>query len=71
MIRKAYMIGFLGLGLALLGTQSAAGHRIVTSAQHFQQYFQDLKGAGNSLSPVERFMFSLALVNTDRPQKSR
>jgi hypothetical protein len=71
MIRKGYAIGFLGLGLALLGAQTETGHRIATSAQHVREYFQDLKGAGKSLSPVERFMFSLALASTDRSEATR
>jgi hypothetical protein len=40
----------------------------VSSAQSFQHYFQDLKGAGTSLSPVERFVFSLILANTRTPR---
>jgi hypothetical protein len=40
----------------------------VSSAQSFQHYFQDLKGAGASLSPVERFVFSLILTNTKTPE---
>jgi hypothetical protein len=40
----------------------------VSSAQSFQHYFQDLKGAGASLSPVERFVFSLVLANTRTPR---
>ena len=42
--------------------------RLVSSAQNFQHYFQDLKGAGASLSPVERFVFSLVLANTRTPR---
>jgi hypothetical protein len=42
--------------------------RLVSSAQSFQHYFQDLKGAGASLSPVERFVFSLVLANTKAPR---
>jgi hypothetical protein len=38
--------------------------RLVSSAHSFQQNFQDLKSAGNSLSPIERFFFSLVLTNT-------
>jgi len=42
--------------------------RVVSSAQSFQHYFQDLKGAGASLNPVERFVFSLILANTRTPR---
>ena len=42
--------------------------RLVSSAQSFQHYFQDLKGAGASLNAVERFVFSLILANTRTPR---
>jgi hypothetical protein len=45
--------------------------RIVSSAQNFQRYFRDLKGAGNSLNPIERFVFSLVLANTKTPQREQ
>jgi hypothetical protein len=65
MIRKAYMTGALAVALLLAGTPSAARHRIAVSAQNFQQYFESFKGAGNGLGPVERFVFSLVLANTN------
>jgi hypothetical protein len=43
----------------------ASGYsRVRASARIFRQYFKDLKGAGNSLNPIERFVFSLVLANT-------
>jgi hypothetical protein len=42
--------------------------RIASSARSFQQYFRDLKQAGSSLSPIERFVFSLVLANSKTPQ---
>jgi len=71
MIRKSYTIGILGLALLLVGAQPTARHRITTSAQNFQQYFNNLKGAGNSLNPIERFVFSLVLANTNPAQAAR
>jgi hypothetical protein len=47
---------------------SPAYSRIVSSTQSFRQYFKELKGAGNSLNPIERFVFSLVLANTKAPQ---
>ena len=69
MARKAYIIGILTVGLtaAVLRTAPAYG-RIVSSARNFQYYFQDLKRAGGSLNPVERFVFSLVLANTRTAQ---
>ncbi len=42
--------------------------RFVSSAQRFRDYFHDLKKSGSSLSPIERFVFSLVLANTKAPQ---
>jgi len=64
MKRKAFTIGFVALGLTLLVAVPTNG-RIATSRQNFQQYFRDLDQTGASLSPVERFVFSLVLANTD------
>ncbi len=56
------------MGLMAMALRSAPAYgRLVSSAQSFQHYFQDLKGAGASLNPVERFVFSLILTNTRTP----
>jgi hypothetical protein len=68
MIRKALIIGILGLGIALVGFDPGLCHRIAASAKNFQQSFRDLKVAGDSLSPLERFVFSLVLAGTNTPQ---
>lgn len=65
MRRKAYTVGLLAVGLTLLAAFPSSYSRIVTSHQHFQEYFRDLDQAGNSLNPVERFVFSLVLANTE------
>ena len=41
--------------------------RFVSSAVSFGHYFQDLKKAGTSLNPIERFVFSLVLANPGAP----
>jgi hypothetical protein len=52
-----------------LGLTASAVHtspvvcRVVSSAQSFRYYYKDLKQAGTSMSPIERFMFSLVLAN--------
>ena len=69
MTRKAYIIGILTVGLMATAFRNAPAYgRLVSSAQSFEHYFQDLKGAGSSLNPVERFVFSLVLANTRTPR---
>lgn len=57
------MIGLL----ATTGRAVPAYGRAVSSAHQFQQYFQDLKKA-DTMSPFERFVFSLVLVNAKTPK---
>ena len=72
MTRKAYIIGILTVGLMATAFRNAPAYgRLVSSAQSFQHYFQDLKGAGASLTPVERFVFSLVLANTRTPRPNQ
>jgi len=69
MTRKAYIIAILTVGLMAAAFRGAPAYgRLVSSAQSFQHYFQDLKGADASLSPLERFVFSLVLANTRTPR---
>ncbi len=53
----------VGLGLLVADATTDAHRRVALSAQSFQRYFHDLKGAGKSVSPVERFVFSLVLAS--------
>jgi hypothetical protein len=72
MIRRAYIIGTVALGLTVAAVHtSPAYYRLVSTAESFQRYFHDLKGAGSSLSPIERFMFSLVLANTKAPEPAK
>ena len=68
MIRKVFVVGILASGMVLVGVQPGNRHRIAVSAQNFQQSFRDLNAAGNSLSPLERFVFSLVLASTNASQ---
>jgi hypothetical protein len=61
MIRKASVIAVLAVGL--FTAMPNTWHKIATSAENFEHRFDDLKGAGNSLNPVERVVFSVALAN--------
>ncbi len=68
MIRK-YKSGVMVAALVLTAAVYVPGYcRIVASAQRVQQSFRELETAGTSLSTVERFVFSLVLANSDRPQ---
>ncbi len=44
--------------------------RIVHSAQNFQRYYHDLQQGQNTLSPIERFVFSLVLANSRNPEQT-
>ena len=69
MTRRVYIVAILTVGIMATAFRNAPAYgRLVSSAQNFQHYFQDLKGAGASLSPVERFVFSLVLANTKTPR---
>jgi hypothetical protein len=68
MIRKGLIVGILGLGIVMGGMQPGTRQRIAASAKNFRQSFRDLKMAGDSLSPLERFVFSVLLASTNTPQ---
>ncbi|HEY2016712.1 MAG TPA: hypothetical protein VGH38_24580 [Bryobacteraceae bacterium] len=57
----------LGLSAGLAHSATAVS-RFVSSAETFRYYFRDLKNAGSSLSPIERFVMSVVLANTKAPQ---
>ena len=65
--RRAYIIGVLVIGLlATAGKTAPAYCRVVTSALKVRQSFRDLKKA-ETMSPIERFLFSLVLSNAKTP----
>jgi hypothetical protein len=65
-MRRKCIIGLVALGLTATAAVRTPGYcRIYSSARSFGQYFKDLK-AGSSLSPVERFVFSLILANSKK-----
>ena len=57
------MIGLL----ATTGRSVPVYDRAVSSANSFRQYFRDLKKA-DTMGPIERFVFSLALANSKAPK---
>jgi len=70
MIRRAYIIGILAAGLVATAVHGSPGYaRLQSSVQNFQHYFHALKSSGTSLSPMERFVFSLVLAKTKPAQE--
>ena len=66
--RRAYIVGMLVIGLlAATGRTAPVYCRVVSSAHRFQQSFRDLKQA-DTMSPIERFLFSLVLANSKAPK---
>jgi hypothetical protein len=64
-MRRRCIIGLVALGVTATAVHAPGYSRIRASAQNFRQYFKDLRGAGSGLSPIERFVFSLILANTN------
>ena len=68
MKRKAYIIGVVALGLTAMAARTTPLYgKFATSARTFQRYVNRLNTTGDSLSPIERFVFSLILANGDSP----
>ena len=65
MLRRFVITGTLALGL--LAVQSPAVCRLRMSARSFQQHFQELK-TNESLGPIQRIVFSLALADGKPPR---
>ena len=62
------MIGVLAAALTATVVRTTPAYcKLAASSQNFRQSYCDLKRAGNSLSPVERFVFSLVLAHA-RPE---
>lgn len=65
MRRKAHIILIVAFGIAATAARtSPVVGRFVSSAQNLPHYIQDSKATGGSLSPIERFVFSLVLTDT-------
>jgi len=62
MIRKASIIGILALGMTAVADTSPVVGRFLSSAR---SYCAILKSKGNSLSAIERVVFSLILADTN------
>ena len=63
-MRNGYLAAILALGALITAGQPGLRHWLAAEAQNFQQRFEELKGAGNSITPIERVVFSLALAGT-------
>ncbi|MBV9503688.1 MAG: hypothetical protein JO323_01650 [Acidobacteriia bacterium] len=64
MIRRSFALAVI-VGTLIAAGQPGTKERIATSARNFEQRFEELKGAGNALSPLERVLFSLALAGAN------
>lgn len=69
MVRKQYTITALALGAVLVAGQPNIWHRVASQAKNFQQSFDALKSARNSITPFERIVFSLALAGAQVPEE--
>ena len=68
MRRKLTIVGVVALGLTAMAARTTPVYaKLTTSARTFQRYVTRLKSTGESLSPIERFVFSLILANGDSP----
>jgi hypothetical protein len=68
MIRRAYLVGILALGLIAFTVRSTPAYdQLVSSTASFERYLDGLNKGGNSLSPIERLVFSLVLSNSKTP----
>jgi len=66
-MRKEHAFAILALGALLTAGQPGFRRRLAAEAQNFQRRFEELKGAGSSISPFERVVFSLALAGAAPP----
>lgn len=53
--------------MAVTVRATPAYRQLVSSTASFERYLEGLKRADNSLSPIERFVFSLVLSNSKPP----
>jgi hypothetical protein len=56
----------MAAAILISGVSSNFPSRMAASTESFQRYFRELKGAGNSMGPVERLVFSLVLAGAER-----
>jgi hypothetical protein len=64
MKQKRTIIGIVAAALMLTATLGNSS-KIVSSAHSFRQHFQAMETSGRSLGPLERFVYSLVLANSD------
>ena len=70
MKRKRTIFGIVAAGLMLTVTLGNSG-RIASSAHNFRQHFQSMQTSSRSLGPVERFVYSLVLANSDAARETK
>jgi hypothetical protein len=68
MRRRVYIVGVVALGLTALAARTTPVYsKLAASARTLQKYVSGVKTSGDSLSPIERVVFSLILTNGDAP----
>ncbi len=68
MIRRAYIKAVMAVGLAALALYTTPSYsKLAASTRTVQRYLHDIKGngTGNSLSPIERLVFSFVLTENE------
>ena len=66
MRRRAYIIGIVVMGLTATAVRTTPAYsRLASSARCFQAYVRGLHETGNTLSPIERIVFSLILQDNN------
>jgi hypothetical protein len=71
MKRRPYIIGIVA-GLALTFAAGFPGYsRIVSSAESFRHHFSAMQTTSGPLGPVERFVFSLVMANSQPAPRNK
>jgi hypothetical protein len=66
MRRRVYIVGVVALGLIVAAARTTPAYsKLATSARTFQRYVKRMRAPADSLSPIERLVFSLILANSD------
>ncbi len=65
MMKRTYITAVLALGLTALAVRSTPVYgKFVSSTRTVQRCLRGMRAEGNSLSPVERLVFSLILTDS-------
>ena len=69
MKRKGRIVGLVAVALMATAVRTTPVYdRLMTSARSVQHYLGNLRDSESTLSPLERFVFTLVLSNAKAPQ---